>query len=762
MRQREHVIWRRRLSQAKGNWSFSQAGRLRANRFFSLTGRQGFGVVPVLFLLCLGLSSPVAAQVNDPRDNGTEKQEADSTKNAPAGIIYNREEATNEVLAGMTYSYAASFRSVKLYEIAHPDLDPRGIVAVNAVHTLWGNHYIDLGALGQSHLSIIPFATQTAGLLSATPSYPPLTLGLTKDPNEVYTSLHDSRFYQTQRPYTLLGYNNSLNKDYQINIVHTQNIRPRWNVAMRYDLISRDGEYTNAGLTTHLLDITTNYYSQDARYQLQAGIARHSIRQEENGGVQNDTTCWNIGNRTGVPVNMYAAENRWRNLELYAHQSYNTVRQFEDYRPIVVTLVDTIEEVHDSLVIIPRDGKKITDTTTVQVKTVRYEMRDTTVGYDTLLPYKPRVANSGVVGLDLQLLRQRRHFYDESATSWFYDNCTLDSTVYYDSTQLYHVSADLYWTNDAYKSQRWSNPLVVKIGLRPEYSRIVYLTSHRDYATLNPFAQATIQLGPLRMGLQAEKTFNSTKDGDYHLGGTLTTRIGKGGHLYAALATEGLAPDELYYHHEGCYTWDYTTFEKIRNSVAALRYEYQATAENRHLQALELSASGRRISNNIWLDDTFTPTQGNATGLLAQGMVLARMQWGWLHCVLQETVQHSSDEAVVRVPLFASKNTIYADLQLFRGALRLQTGFDLRYHTRYHADGWNPVLGAFYRQDNVEVGNHLVADYWLTLQIKRAVIYAKVSHFNAPLTRNPQYFSMPHYPMEDLGVYWGVKWHFFN
>jgi hypothetical protein len=55
-----------------------------------------------------------------------------------------------------------------------------------------------------------------------------------------------------------------------------------------------------------------------------------------------------------------------------------------------------------------------------------------------------------------------------------------------------------------------------------------------------------------------------------------------------------------------------------------------------------------------------------------------------------------------------------------------------------------------------------VADFWLTLQIKRATIYAKVSHFNAPLERHPSYFSLPHYPMEDLGVYWGVVWKFFN
>ena len=129
-------------------------------------------------------------------------------------------------------------------------------------------------------------------------------------------------------------------------------------------------------------------------------------------------------------------------------------------------------------------------------------------------------------------------------------------------------------------------------------------------------------------------------------------------------------------------------------------------------------------------------------------------------------LQYSSDNNVIRVPLFASKNSLFADIFLFHRALHMQTGFDIRYHTKYYADGWNPVLGAFYRQDDVEVGNYLVTDFWITLQIKRASIYLKASHFNAPIENltsfTPAYFSLPHYPMEGFGLYWGVTWKFFN
>ena len=66
----------------------------------------------------------------------------------------------------------------------------------------------------------------------------------------------------------------------------------------------------------------------------------------------------------------------------------------------------------------------------------------------------------------------------------------------------------------------------------------------------------------------------------------------------------------------------------------------------------------------------------------------------------------------------------------------------------------------------MEVGNYLVADFWVNLQVKRATMYIKASHFNAPLEElmqfSPNYFSLPHYPMEGFGLYWGVIWKFFN
>ena len=670
--------------------------------------------------------------------------EPDTTQNRePEGIIFDNEEEADSVLTGYVFNFPQIFRSVKLYQYMHPSLDPTGVEFFNPVHRMDGNYFIDKGSLGQAHLSLYPFAFETITLSEIPRITTPLSLEWQTDANPIYRKyLHLKRYYQTLRPYTLLSYGSSLNEDYQIKVIHTQNIKPRWNVAFLYDLVSRDGLYTNSEVTNHILDATTNYYSKDARYQLQAGISFNRLRQQENGGVQNDTTCWDYTREAGVPVNMYTAQNQWRDFNIHIHQSYNTVRQFEYLKPKIQIVADSLKN-------------------------------DTIVSYDTILPHKPHTYNTGVFAWDIDFSKHRRIFYDSHADSWFYNTATLDTSFYYDSTAHYKLSSELYWTNDAYVDHRWHNPFIILFGIRPELNHIqfagqTFRNSSISELSVSPFAQVNLHLKSLELAASAEEVTGSIRNGDYRLNGNIRLDAGKHGIFNLTLLSEAQSPEMIYYHNEGCYTWNLNgNFNKIKRQQIALQYQMRKTDKDTgFLRYVETRTSAMLLSDNIWFSSTMQPTQGTKTGLLLQGTASTHLRFSWFNIQLQEMVQYSSDNNVIRVPLFASKNSLYADIFLFHRALHMQTGFDIRYHTKYYADGWNPVLGAFYRQDDVEVGNYLVTDFWITLQIKRASIYLKASHFNAPIENltsfTPAYFSLPHYPMEGFGLYWGVTWKFFN
>lgn len=680
-----------------------------------------------------------------------ENNNPDSIQNStPEGIIFDVDDEADSVLRSKVLFFPMSHRAVKIYDIGNPSFDPTGAQLHNPAHSLDGNYYLDLGALGQSQITLFPeIGLATTGMLFPYNAF--------NNPSPVYRcDLHHNKLFQTQTPYTMLSYGSSLNKDYQIGIVHTQNITPRWNMAFMYDLVSRDGLYTNSEVTNHVIDITTNYYSADARYQLQAAVSLNRLRQQENGGVQNDTTCWSYTRRTGVPVNMYAAQNQWRDFEINVHQSFNTVRQFEYHRPIMKSFTDTITVLGDTAKGEPLNAIQITHF-------------DSIIGFDTLLPRTPHTYNTGIFALDIKLSRHRRIFYDSQADSWFYNYSALDSSFIYDSSSHWNVSTELYWTNDAFMSHKWKNPFIVSFGVRPEYNRLQYATTQSSINEFNisPFASTSLDFGIVNLKAEANAVTGGRRNGDYRLSANLSTKAGKNSLFEIAAFSQASVPQLVYYHNEGAYNWDIQSYNKIKEQQLSIRYRLQRPDTLRgHIRHIETNSAVSLLSDNVWFGDNMRPVQGDASAVLLQSRLSAHLQFGWFNIAMQQMLQHSTDTEVIRVPLFASKNSLYADFTLFRGALRAQTGVDVRYHTRYYADAWNPVLGAFYRQDKQEVGNYLVTDFWINLQVKRATIYLKASHFNAPLEEllkfDPNYFSLPHYPLEDFGLYWGVVWKFFN
>ena len=193
-------------------------------------------------------------------------------------------------------------------------------------------------------------------------------------------------------------------------------------------------------------------------------------------------------------------------------------------------------------------------------------------------------------------------------------------------------------------------------------------------------------------------------------------------------------------------------------------------ADYSHSSLLQVHLAAQHISHNVWftqytLDDNKTalfPQQSDGSALLLQCRVNLNLSvFGWLHYDMQQHVQYSSDQEQIRVPLFASKNSIYADFKLFNNVLHTQIGTDIRYHTAYKADGYDPVMGAFYRQDEVEVGNYLWADFFINIQVKRASIYAKAAHLNSFLEEH-SYCILPHYPAKQFGFFFGMTWKFFD
>jgi hypothetical protein len=61
----------------------------------------------------------------------------------------------------------------------------------------------------------------------------------------------------------------------------------------------------------------------------------------------------------------------------------------------------------------------------------------------------------------------------------------------------------------------------------------------------------------------------------------------------------------------------------------------------------------------------------------------------------------------------------------------------------------------------VQIGNYPLIDVFVTGQIKKAILFAKLEHVNMDM-QNTGYYYTPHYPLPVRAFRIGVRWRMYN
>jgi hypothetical protein len=124
----------------------------------------------------------------------------------------------------------------------------------------------------------------------------------------------------------------------------------------------------------------------------------------------------------------------------------------------------------------------------------------------------------------------------------------------------------------------------------------------------------------------------------------------------------------------------------------------------------------------------------------------------------QKTDQNDN---ILNVPQIVTRNTLYFSDYVFKRAMFIQTGITLNYFTKYYANEYNPLLGEFYVQDQKEIGDFPMLDFFLNAKVRQTRIYLKAEHFNSLFGKN-NFYSSPGYPYRDFLIRFGLVWNFFQ
>jgi hypothetical protein len=553
--------------------------------------------------------------------------------------------------------------------------------------------------------------------------------------------LEDARFMTTTKPYTELGYLVGSKSEQQINVLHTQNIRPNWNFVFEYRLVNSPGYFNSQNANHKNLRFSTQYTSKDERYNLFFVAMSNSLQSSENGGIRNDSFLVNpntaFNDRFNIPTKLsdsvFSTRNFF-NVKLYTGSSYQEsqflLRQQYDFGQKDSVVTDS--SVHRYF--IPRLRLE---------HTIRYGSND-------------------FLYLDIQGKRDRAYYLEHYGISG-----SSDTVDVHDSWREL--------TNDFSIIQFpfARNPLqFIKVGASLQMLQV------RNLANDFSGPAQTIKSRSSNLFLHGEYR-NRTRDKrwDMELYGEFWT-LGNYAGNYRALATlRTLLSRKLGYLELG--------FENVNRTPS---YIYSGASsfpvigvadlkkENvTHLSGLlDIPALQLKLSGHYYLTANYTYFRDfnkvyQETGLfnllrlgVNKTFRVAR-NWRWYSDLY---LQLTAGNAPIHLPLMYTRNRFAFEGKLFTN-LVLSTGVDTRYYTPYKGDDYSPVTGQFFYQNNETLIIRPDIAAYVNFRIRSFTSYVRLENLNSLTFKYGFGFKdvnhgAPLYPYPGMVFRLGVFWGFVN
>jgi len=193
------------------------------------------------------------------------------------------------------------------------------------------------------------------------------------------------------------------------------------------------------------------------------------------------------------------------------------------------------------------------------------------------------------------------------------------------------------------------------------------------------------------------------------------------------------------------------TRTKLRFAVDELHnYTYFA-------QSYTINTDFTRTANTVNVEQS-----GSAINLLTAELT-QDFTFGPLNWESVVTWQRTSNADVIPLPSLNIYTNLYLRFKIAR-VLKCDFGADMRYFTDYYAPDYSPALGQFAVQsqtDKVKIGNYPLINVYANFHLKQARFFIMMSHINAG-SGSKNYFFVPHYPLNERMLFFGLSWNFFN
>lgn len=521
-----------------------------------------------------------------------------------------------------------------------------------------------------------------------------------------YLTRNTTRYYNTIRPYTELFYAQGTEELLFLKAKHAQNILPRWSAGLDFQRITSQGFFLRQKTSHYNIQFNTRVQSKNKRYELLAYALWNRGSNQENGGIASDSAYEALqGVNKSVNVNLLGSENKYRNRSLFVKQ------YFKFGSPVnLISGEDTLY-----------DYKSFAQIAyTVRTDETNYIF---TTSNDTLSPLLPN------------------QFFTQTS------NLTYDSL--YNGLVENHLSLQLFGGNKIDVTR------FISAGISHQGAVVAQPSFIRNFQNViidGKLEWENNKNGSLSFWGDAAYTISGFNQNNYKLEALARYR-NKWFDVMAGASVQEYTPDyNLLKFYSNQFIWD--------NSFNATRVIGQKAVFNTRSfrNNFYITVNHHLVTNYAYLNNTLRPEQNSGTASVLSLQVNKTFQLGKFFFKHQVFYQQSN-ASYIPVPEIGGMARYYFQTRLFTSVL--QIGFDAFYNSSYYAMGWSPASRMFYVQQQTKIGNYAVIDPFLSMQIKRAVIFFKYEHANQNLV-NEGFYSTPHYPLSLRSFRFGIRWRMYD
>jgi len=245
--------------------------------------------------------------------------------------------------------------------------------------------------------------------------------------------------------------------------------------------------------------------------------------------------------------------------------------------------------------------------------------------------------------------------------------------------------------------------------------------------------------------------------GDMHLSGDIETRIpflNDTASITASGYFKNQEPTYLEKHYISRYfRWD-NDFSKIQKYYIGgkLRIPHTKT---------ELGVGVENITNYIYFGNDGYPQQYSGNVQVLAATLQQNFKFGALNWDNQFVFQTSTNDTIIPLPVWCAYSSVYFQFNIT--ALTIQMGANVHIWARYASPTYEPATQQFRLQGTEKTGEYPLVCGFLNCHLKQTRFFIEYYNLGPMLLgSNPNYFSMPRYPVNSPGIRLGLSVDFHN